>query len=77
MAASTFEVEVLGEPGVVGAAKLVRVAAFHDPSSRRGGEQPDEETVDRDHEIDPARDQAGLASGIAHSDARCAAGSRI
>lgn len=63
-----LEVEVLGKPRVFWPAQLVGVAAFHDPSSRRSRQQPTQEAVDRDHEVDPTRDDAGVAGLLAHPD---------
>ena len=48
------EIEVLGKASLVGTPKLVRVAALHDPGSRRGRvKQASEEPIDRDNEMDP------------------------
>ncbi len=65
---SDLEVEVFGEPGVVGSPELVRVAAFDNPLPRRGDRQSGEEPVDRDDEMDPASDDTRVASGVDHSD---------
>ena len=48
------QVHVLGEAGLARVPQLVRVAALEDPRPPRGrGQQPHEEEVDRDREVDP------------------------
>ena len=63
-----LEVEILGESGVVGSPKLVRVAALDHPLPRRSDQQSGEKPVDRDDEMDPANDDTAVASGTGHSD---------
>ena len=61
------EVEVLGEPGIVGSPQLVGVATLDHPPSGRGLEQPGEEAVDRHDAVDATRDDADVPRGVGHS----------